>query len=167
MVVPMFCTYYLGIAYSGHLDTEHVGITDCGRVTGHGRIFHDWRSRAGCCYLPCWMGFGFGQVQSHYFLLFWNWSGVIFSVRGILSWSGVVAHDGLDIMGRVVVVVVTGVEGIMVVDTWRSTRGFSINLTSKCLLSAWWFMILLLVPFVTLLLEAYAFWCDGVLGLLV
>ena len=87
--------------------------------------------------------FGFGQDQSHYFLFFWNWCGVIFLLGGIghglvtnkfsetrkVEGHGVVAMDGFDIMGGVAVVVVTAVLGIRVADTWGSTRGFSMNFT--------------------------------------
>ena len=44
---------------------------------------------------------------------------------------GVIALTTLDIVGRVVVVVVTAVVGIRVTDALGSTRGFSINLTLK------------------------------------
>ena len=51
-----------------------------------------------------------------------------FAEAGKVEGHGVVALNRLDIMGRVVVVVVTTVVGIRVADTQGSTRGFSINL---------------------------------------
>ena len=55
---------------------------------------------------------------------------------GKVEGHGVVTLDRLDIMGGVMVVVVTTVVGIRVADTQGSTRGFSINCTLFCLLCA-------------------------------
>ena len=60
-----------------------------------------------------------------------------FAVAGKVEGHGVVALEGLDIVGRVVVAVVIAVVSISVTNTWGSTRGFSINLTLYGFLLAW------------------------------
>ena len=49
----------------------------------------------------------------------------------------VIAFIGLDMVGRMAVVVMTVVVGIKVTDALDSTRCFSINLTLCCLLFVW------------------------------
>ena len=60
-----------------------------------------------------------------------------FTVMEEVEGHVVIALIGLDMVGEVVLVVVTVIVGINVTGALNSTRGFSINLNLYCLLFAW------------------------------